>query len=77
MPAEKLAPSDYWKPPKLEIIEALEALHVSARRLKYFCIDVDHVPKILSWYFTTDGDVYFGVFFEAILLSNTFTELRF
>ncbi|KAI6191381.1 CRAL-TRIO domain-containing protein [Aphelenchoides bicaudatus] len=69
-PAEKLAPADYWKPPKLEIIEALETLHVSARRLKYFRIDVDHVPKTLSWYFTTDGDVYFGVYFEPYNSQN-------
>jgi hypothetical protein len=65
VPAEKLQPSDYWKPPKTEIVEALEVLHISARRLKYFKIDVDHVPKTLSWYFTTDGDVYFGIFFEV------------
>lgn len=65
MPAEKLPVSEYWKPPKLEIVEALETLHVSARRLKYFKVDVDHVPKTLSWYFTTDGDIYFGIFFEV------------
>jgi hypothetical protein len=49
----------------MEIVDALETLHISARRLKFFRVDIDHVPKILSWYFTTDGDVYFGVFFEV------------
>jgi hypothetical protein len=59
----------------LEIVESLETLHISARRLKFFRVDVDHVPKTLSWYFTTDGDIYFGIFYE-VSYSNNLREIN-
>ncbi|KAI6205721.1 CRAL-TRIO domain and GOLD domain-containing protein [Aphelenchoides besseyi] len=63
-PAVKLPQSEYWTVPQPEIVKALHPLNISARKVKYFRIEVNEVPKTLSWYFTTDGDVYFGVFYE-------------
>ncbi|GMT04312.1 hypothetical protein PENTCL1PPCAC_26486, partial [Pristionchus entomophagus] len=63
IPAQKQSEDKYWKPKDNVVLDALETIHVHARKKKFIRVDVDEVGKKISWYFRTDGDVYFGVFF--------------
>lgn len=61
--AEKVDPENYWKPSNHLVISQLETVHVPARKSKIINVTIT-TPKTLSWYFSTDGDVYFGVFYQ-------------
>uniref|UniRef100_A0AC34RFE6 CRAL-TRIO domain-containing protein n=1 Tax=Panagrolaimus sp. JU765 TaxID=591449 RepID=A0AC34RFE6_9BILA len=64
--AIKPKPEEHWKPPSEKILAELETLHISAKKQKIFKIEVaENSPRrTLAWYYKTDGDVYFGVFFD-------------
>ncbi|CEF61840.1 CRAL-TRIO domain and GOLD domain-containing protein [Strongyloides ratti] len=64
IPSKKLQENEYWKPKYPKILTLLEPLYVGARKNKYICIHVE-TPKKLGWYFKTDGDVYFGIFYDS------------
>uniref|UniRef100_A0A0N5B3M0 CRAL-TRIO domain-containing protein n=1 Tax=Strongyloides papillosus TaxID=174720 RepID=A0A0N5B3M0_STREA len=70
IPAKKLHEHEYWQPKYPKILTTLEQLHVGARKNKLICIDIE-TPKQLGWYFRTDGDVYFGIFYDS---KNTIKE---
>jgi len=57
-----LQPENYWKPSHHQVIDTLETLHVSPRKTKNLHVDIEQTNTKLSWYFKTDGDLYFGVF---------------
>ncbi|GMT32998.1 hypothetical protein PFISCL1PPCAC_24295, partial [Pristionchus fissidentatus] len=63
IPAVKKSEDEYWKPKDTVVLDALESMHIAARKRKHVKVDVNEVGKKISWYFRTDGDVYFGVFF--------------
>lgn len=51
----------------------MENIQVSPRKTKFFTINInskEHTAcsnttrHVLSWYFRTDGDVFFGIFFK-------------
>uniref|UniRef100_A0A1I7XGB9 CRAL-TRIO domain-containing protein n=1 Tax=Heterorhabditis bacteriophora TaxID=37862 RepID=A0A1I7XGB9_HETBA len=71
--AEKVSLNEYWKPDDQELLNNLEVFHVQARKYKYYSIEIFE-PKKLSWYFRTDGDIFFGVFFESSDLINNDKE---
>ncbi|KAK5972933.1 CRAL/TRIO domain-containing protein [Trichostrongylus colubriformis] len=62
--AEKVPPCDYWTPEDPELLNHLEHLHIPAKKSRHLTFDIVE-PKTLRWYFRTDGDIYFGVFFEV------------
>uniref|UniRef100_A0AC35UG41 CRAL-TRIO domain-containing protein n=1 Tax=Rhabditophanes sp. KR3021 TaxID=114890 RepID=A0AC35UG41_9BILA len=62
--AKKLHEEEYWKPMMPGIIDTLEHLVVHARKNKVICIEVE-TPKELAWYFKSEGDVFFGVFYDS------------
>ncbi|XGW30303.1 hypothetical protein V3C99_009353 [Haemonchus contortus] len=62
--AEKLQPCEYWTPENSELLHHLEHLHIPAKKTRYITLEISE-PKTLSWYFRTDGDIYFGVFYES------------
>ncbi|CAD6187324.1 unnamed protein product [Caenorhabditis auriculariae] len=61
--AEKVEPKDYWTPSNTELVNALETFHVPARKTRHITLNLQ-TAKTLSWYFRTDGDIYFGIFYE-------------
>ncbi|CAI4228254.1 unnamed protein product [Auanema sp. JU1783] len=63
VPAVKVEHTDYWQPDQNEIINDLESVHVGARKNKHITVEINE-PKEIKWYFRTDGDVYFGIFYE-------------
>ncbi|KAF8386089.1 hypothetical protein PRIPAC_75231 [Pristionchus pacificus] len=63
IPAIKKSEDEYWKPKDNVLLDSLESIHVHARKKKHIRVDVNEVGKKISWYFRTDGDVYFGIFF--------------
>ncbi|CAI5456232.1 unnamed protein product [Caenorhabditis angaria] len=67
--AQKVDPTDYWKPTNEKILETLESFHIPGRKTRHITLNVT-APKTLSWYYSTDGDVYFGVFFEGEATNN-------
>uniref|UniRef100_A0A0N4ZP67 CRAL-TRIO domain-containing protein n=1 Tax=Parastrongyloides trichosuri TaxID=131310 RepID=A0A0N4ZP67_PARTI len=64
VPAKILKEHEYWKPKNPKILDILEPLHVGARKNKLICIQIE-TPKELGWYFKTDGDIYFGIFYDS------------
>lgn len=42
-------------------------MHVNPRKQRCFKINVTKEKQNLRWYFNTDGDIYFGVFFQVII----------
>ncbi|KAH7714102.1 CRAL/TRIO domain-containing protein [Aphelenchoides avenae] len=72
IPAEKLSPEREWQPPSQLVLKTLEPTQIPSRKTKVFRINVDGGKKVISWYFRTDGDVYFGVFYEPS--SSTLTK---
>ncbi|KAI1706359.1 CRAL/TRIO domain-containing protein [Ditylenchus destructor] len=67
IPSDKRSPSKYWQPSdEIDLPESLETIHISPRKSKNFRISVDKENYLLNWYFRTDGDVYFGVFYEPL-----------
>uniref|UniRef100_A0A914RRS6 CRAL-TRIO domain-containing protein n=1 Tax=Parascaris equorum TaxID=6256 RepID=A0A914RRS6_PAREQ len=65
IPATKLSNEDFWKPSNLELLSTLETFHISPRKRRQIYIDVHEAGKQLSWYFITDGDIYFGIFYQV------------
>ncbi len=64
--ALKVLPEDYWQgsesdPPP----EALHHLTVGARRRKFITVEIHRPNTKLSWYFTTDAELHFGVFLHV------------
>ncbi|VDK50405.1 unnamed protein product [Cylicostephanus goldi] len=59
-------PPSQMVPPTLphEIHGHMECFHIPARGRRQIVAEVTE-PTTLSWYFRTDGDIFFGVFFEA------------
>ncbi|VDN05228.1 unnamed protein product [Thelazia callipaeda] len=43
----------------------LETIVISPRKRRQIYVDVNEDARWLQWYFTTDGDINFGVFYEA------------
>uniref|UniRef100_A0A1I8A580 CRAL-TRIO domain-containing protein n=1 Tax=Steinernema glaseri TaxID=37863 RepID=A0A1I8A580_9BILA len=66
VPAIQLKPEDYWKPTEHKVIETLETIHISSRKSKHLRVTVEQPDSKLAWYFRTDGDVYFGVFYQPL-----------
>ncbi|VDM42464.1 unnamed protein product [Toxocara canis] len=64
IPAEKITSENFWKPTNLELLSTLETFHISPRKNRQIYVDVTEASKQLSWYYITDGDIYFGVFYE-------------
>ncbi|KAK6060311.1 hypothetical protein COOONC_02033 [Cooperia oncophora] len=64
--AERVLPSEYWTPENSDLIHHLEHLHIPAKKTRHITVEICE-PKMLRWYFRTDGDVYFGVFYESKL----------
>lgn len=67
--AIKIDPNNYWRVDNADLIDALEGFHVGARKHRHVCFNVT-TARDLKWYFTTDGDIYFGVFFEGDATNN-------
>lgn len=64
-PAVKVAEADYWQPGENDPSpDELEPLHVGARRRKIIPVSVSKAGTRIAWYFTTDADIYFGVFYQ-------------
>lgn len=63
---------DYWQAPSEKVLDQLEPIHVSAKKQKIFKIDIpENSPtKTLSWYYRSDGDIYFGVFYDTAAQSS-------
>uniref|UniRef100_A0A7E4VUH0 CRAL-TRIO domain-containing protein n=1 Tax=Panagrellus redivivus TaxID=6233 RepID=A0A7E4VUH0_PANRE len=67
IPAETLEEKDFWKPTHDNILELLEPIGISAKKQKYFKVEVgENQRKTLSWYYKTDGDINTGVFFDPL-----------
>ncbi|TKR81057.1 hypothetical protein L596_014996 [Steinernema carpocapsae] len=65
LPAVTLKQEEYWKPTDFKTIETLETIHVSPRKMKNLHVDVEQQNNAkLTWYFKSDGDIYFGVFYQ-------------
>lgn len=76
-PAQKPQPDEFMGPKDLELISMLETIYISPRKAKQFHVDVTEAGKKLSWYYSTDGDIFFGVFyqhFDDIPADNTITN---
>ncbi|CAJ0938101.1 unnamed protein product, partial [Mesorhabditis belari] len=63
VPAIKVPEEKYWQPTDNDILAVLESFPVPARRARHFIIEAKE-GETLSWYFRTDGDLYFGVFYQ-------------
>lgn len=61
--AEKIPQSEYWIPENPDLLHHLEHFHIPAKKTRHISLDILE-PKTLSWYFRTDGDVFFGIFYE-------------
>jgi hypothetical protein len=72
IPAVHIAQEDYWKPPSDLLLTLLESFHVSAKKQKFFKIEIpeNQQRKTLSWYFKNDGDIFFGIFFDPTTTSS-------
>lgn len=62
--AEKIPQSEYWIPENPDLLHHLEHFHIPAKKTRHISLDILE-PKTLSWYFRTDGDVFFGIFYEV------------
>ncbi|WKY14757.1 hypothetical protein Q1695_000354 [Nippostrongylus brasiliensis] len=67
--AQKVPHNEYWVPENPELLHHLEHLHIPAKKTRHISLDITE-PKTLNWYFRTDGDVFFGIFYEGKLDSN-------
>ncbi|VDK18041.1 unnamed protein product [Anisakis simplex] len=77
IPAQKLTNEKFWKPTDMELISALETFHISPRKVRQIHVDVTDANNSLLWYYSTDGDIYFGVFyqpFDEAISNNTITN---
>ncbi|PIC21602.1 hypothetical protein B9Z55_026377 [Caenorhabditis nigoni] len=72
--AEKVEPHRYWKVEKADLVEALEGFHINTGKSRQVVINVTQAQRELKWYFATDADVYFGVFYEGDAINNNFEE---
>lgn len=71
-PAVKPEPDQFCNQPKLEFLKTLETIHISPRKARQFHIDVTEPGKTISWYYSTDNEIFFGVFHEPF--DNTPTD---
>lgn len=71
--AIKIDPNNYWRVDNADLIDALEGFHVGARKNRHVVVNVTSA-KDLKWYFSTDGDIYFGIFFEGDATNNNVEE---
>ncbi|EYC45138.1 hypothetical protein Y032_0437g1453 [Ancylostoma ceylanicum] len=71
--ASKPSQSEHWTADE-EVLNHLESFHIPARHHRHIAIEI-HEPNTLSWYFRTDGDIFFGVFFEETCASKKDKEL--
>ncbi|KAM3728532.1 CRAL-TRIO domain-containing protein [Dirofilaria immitis] len=75
-------PAAYEQYAKLESLESpgnLETIIISPGKRRLIYVDVKEKGNRLQWYFTTDGDINFGVFYEPpyqILSSNESNDMR-
>uniref|UniRef100_A0A8R1E3M8 CRAL-TRIO domain-containing protein n=1 Tax=Caenorhabditis japonica TaxID=281687 RepID=A0A8R1E3M8_CAEJA len=67
--AVKVDPSQYWSVENPDIVASLEGFHVGTRKHKNIVFDVTNAAD-LKWYFSTDGDIYFGIFYEGNITNN-------
>uniref|UniRef100_A0A914WN11 CRAL-TRIO domain-containing protein n=1 Tax=Plectus sambesii TaxID=2011161 RepID=A0A914WN11_9BILA len=64
-PAIKVVEADYWRPSENDpSLDEMESLHVNARRRKMIPVNVSKAGTRIAWYFHTDADIYFGVFYQ-------------
>uniref|UniRef100_A0AC34F809 CRAL-TRIO domain-containing protein n=1 Tax=Panagrolaimus sp. ES5 TaxID=591445 RepID=A0AC34F809_9BILA len=72
IPAVHIPPEEYWKPPSELLLTLLESFHVSAKKQKFYKIEIPEGQplKTLSWYFQNDGDIFFGIFYDSSLSSS-------
>ncbi|EFP10034.1 hypothetical protein CRE_20818 [Caenorhabditis remanei] len=73
--AIKIDPNNYWRVDNADLIDALEGFHVGARKSRIVSINVT-TARELKWYFSTDGDIYFGVFFEGDATNNNVEQVE-
>ncbi|KHJ77242.1 hypothetical protein OESDEN_23138 [Oesophagostomum dentatum] len=53
-----------WTGNSQEVLNHLESFRIPARNRSHITAEITE-PRTLSWYFRTDGDIFFGVFYEA------------
>lgn len=73
--AIKIDPNNYWRVDNADLIDALEGFHVGARKSRIVTLNVT-TARELKWYFSTDGDIYFGVFFEGDATNNNVEQVE-
>ncbi|CAI2355910.1 unnamed protein product [Caenorhabditis sp. 36 PRJEB53466] len=71
--AIKIDPNNYWRVDNADLIDALEGFHVGARKNRNVVLNITKCVD-LKWYFCTDGDIYFGIFFEGDATNNNEEE---
>lgn len=67
-PALKPNSEEYQKTLDTALIRSLETFCVSPKKRRQFYVDVQEGGTELQWYYITDGDIYFGVFYEVSFL---------
>ncbi|CAB3400786.1 unnamed protein product [Caenorhabditis bovis] len=67
--ALKIDSENYWKPTNEKVLEELENFHIGGKKSKHVVLNLT-TGKSLSWYFSTDGDIYFGIFYEGEPINN-------
>uniref|UniRef100_A0A0R3RUG0 CRAL-TRIO domain-containing protein n=1 Tax=Elaeophora elaphi TaxID=1147741 RepID=A0A0R3RUG0_9BILA len=62
-PAEQ---EQYGKPRNIEPLSNLETIIISPGKRRQIYVDVKEKGGRLQWYFTTDSDIQFGIFYEPL-----------
>lgn len=56
-------------------MNSLETITISPRKRRQIYVDVKENESKLQWYFSTDGDISFGVFYQVF--ANSFNDRSF
>ncbi|KAL3103391.1 hypothetical protein niasHS_002577 [Heterodera schachtii] len=69
---------DHWQPKQSQILDKLQCFHIGARKSKVFRVQIEAegATNSLSWYLRTDGDIFFGVFFEEAKKESVQCQLK-
>ncbi|MFH4974152.1 hypothetical protein AB6A40_000861 [Gnathostoma spinigerum] len=62
--ANKFTPDLFWSIKSDEVLEHLEVVQIAPRKTRQIYVDIEETGLQISWYFSTDGDVFFGVFHQ-------------
>lgn len=58
----------HWKPTNIELLSNLETIHIPPRKTRQIHIDITESHRRMAWYFTTDGEINFGIFYQVVCL---------